>query len=226
VARRLHEANEEIRILALLTLGRIGAAAAPHIELIAKLLREDDSVYVRRNAAQTIGLLGTAAAPHISLLSKGLDDADKIVRRTVAHIISLVSEASATHMAHRLNDEDTEVRRSCARGLARMGAAAAPQSEAVVEGLTDKDARVRSKSAYAIATMGPSAGVSVPQLAKGLLDSDHDVRTCTAVALSSVQPRRRSSWRMGAEERIGHDETLDGLHSSIVASNRLMPVRS
>ena len=97
----------------------------------------DESVIVRRHAAEALGIVGHAAPDGVDALAKALSDEDEHVRRNAALALARIgsnAELATPALKVALEDEDRYVRGKVAHALRRIGTP--PAQEALFDFLT------------------------------------------------------------------------------------------
>ncbi|HNX17236.1 MAG TPA: HEAT repeat domain-containing protein [Methanoregula sp.] len=172
----LHNADEDIRIVAVENLLKCGNDAAD--PLISAL--SDCSARVRTAAAEALGKLRCERA--VPELIRLLGDTDNEVRCAAATALGAVGDIQAfVPLAGLLTDEFGTVRSAAVTGLSGLGEPAVPF---LVKLLGHEDPRIRAGAAAALGTTG-ATGACAP-LAELFTDDDPDVRESAARAVGSI----------------------------------------
>lgn len=184
--RDLGAAEIEKRQRAIVTLVKIKDPRA--VEPLMKMLKEDESFYLRRKAAHGLGLLGDPQALPL-LLEAAQKDADDFVREAA---IQALGQLKATQAEEVLLDaiekaEQPIIRRASAFALGAIGK---PEALApLVEALGDFDPSVRAAAAWALGELGQKEAVN-PLIALLVEEPDKSVKAEVATALGRLEDRR------------------------------------
>ena len=187
LAAAMTDASPDVRMYAVMALGRLGPSAAPHVPAALTLL-DDESTLVRGTAANALGEIGTDALPAIAaaLADAGPQRAASllwslrvigkpalpVLRAALRHDAPSVRvqaalklweldepvEASLVVLAAVLDGSDAAARRLAARGFARMGTAGAEARPALLRHRDDPDEAVRDAVRSALARIDAAAG--------------------------------------------------------------------
>lgn len=134
-----------------------------------------------------LGQIGDVKA--VEPLLKTLESKDRWIRRGVARSLEKMDDKRLVQplMRHMLeeNELDAEVRRSCARALARMQPVEA--IEALAQALEDSSLGVRLEAGYALGRIGEPA---IDTLVKARYDADSRVRDSAVAALGNIGGER------------------------------------
>ena len=159
---------EKFRVDVIYALGRIGPAAAPATEELAKLVQDKNS-RVANEAIIALGNIGPGARDAVPALIKVLQQAD---------------------------DRDMNFA-ATAYALGKIGPAAVSADSALLKQLESKDDRVRVLSGWALAQIDPGsaevASKAVPVLAAGLTLAEPADRVLSADALGGFGPLGKSA---------------------------------
>jgi HEAT repeats len=184
--------NEQIRVIAIASLGKIGVKAASAIPMLTKSLT-DESEDVRIIAVDSLQKIGLASIP--SLITALQTNDNWIVRYSSVDALSrianqnqeLASREITPVLVNALQDEDLYVKSEAADALGEMGKNAVPY---LIDGLQHKNADVREKSADALRKIGADAKAAIPGLKMLLRDENQEVRF---VARSAIYWINKSS---------------------------------
>src|SRR5262249_28367359 len=100
-----------------------------------------------------------------------------------------------------LKSKDSDVRRTAAIELGKLGAEAKPAVDALVKALKDDDVYVRRFSAQALGGIGPDASGSVSALTSALRDRDKRVVEAAAQALGKIGSGGGQGLTAGGKDR-------------------------
>ena len=160
--------HEKFRPEIIYTLGRIGPAAAPATEELAKLV-EDKNSRVAHEAIIALGNIGPAAKVAVPALVKALGQPD---------------------------DKDLNFS-AIAYALGKIGPSAAEAESVLLDKLTSKDDSLRLLSAWALSQIRPTAAEvaakTVPVLIAGLSLPDADDKALAADALGGFGPQAKDA---------------------------------
>ncbi|HEY7543439.1 MAG TPA: HEAT repeat domain-containing protein [Blastocatellia bacterium] len=178
----IDDRSEKVRAAAINGLASMGDdESAP---LIAASLREDKSLYVRKEAAYALGHLRSSDAA-LSLIN-ALRDKNVEVRGAAAVALGELRDLSTIEpLIVALNDKSDFVRAKSARALGRMGRAAS-QAVAVLINLlsSDEEGEVKRETAQALGLIGDRA--ALPALREASQSSDPLLSEAAAEAIKMI----------------------------------------
>ncbi len=190
--RFLTPAHEDLHVVTLEVLRRIGPAAIP---LLVDLLRsESDSL--RREAVDALIDLTPHTEGVQPALRRALKHDDPVTAGDAARALGALGPKAAPSIGAlitTLSHEDSYVRIYAAEALASIGPRAARATNALAEALGDPAPGVRWAACEALASLGPAAASAVPRLIDALDDEFLYVRIFAAGALGSIGPPARSA---------------------------------
>jgi HEAT repeat protein len=177
--------DPEVRLTAVLALGRIGPAEAGPI-LMQRLQDSDDRV--RQWSVWALGNLNLAEEPsqaRAATLAARLGDPAPPVRLAAAQALSELDQDPATtrHLLDELQSSAREVRKAAAHAL--IGQAEIAALPALVQAMTDQDAEVRQAVVAAIGEMGKARAIP-PLLDRLAHDPAVPVRAEAAFQLGKI----------------------------------------
>jgi HEAT repeat protein len=187
--------NEQIKVIAIASLGKIGVKAVPAIPVLSKSLT-DESEDVRIITVDSLEKIGLSSIPS---LIKALQTNDNwIVRYISVNALSrianqnqkLASRQIIPILVNALEDEDLYVKSEAADALGEMGKNAVPY---LINGLQHKNAYVRQKSADALRKIGADAKAAIPALKKRLRDENKEVRLVARSAIYWIDKSSNNS---------------------------------
>ncbi len=144
LADALQNSPDGFRKQALSLLSRCGPKAAP---IVLRILKKDQSTYMRASAAEALGEIRPAAAETVEALISAFSDLEENVRAAAADALGAIG--------------------------APAGVAIGPL---ITVSHGDKDSLVRKKALDAVARIGPARKESIPGLNAALRDSNPEVR--------------------------------------------------
>lgn len=170
LVKRLGDSDPRVRSRSAVACGRIGDPRA--VEPLEKRLLNDQSIQVRRDAAEALGEIGTEGA--MGVLIDGAEDPNESVRRVVADSLGeFGSVAPVGTLVDFLKDDSEAIRRTAMFSMVEILSNAPPQrSHEVREATADK-------------LTSATAGEVVPPLAEILKKS------------SGTPQRRNVAWLLG-----------------------------
>jgi HEAT repeat protein len=135
------------------TLDRLGVTAGP---ALARLVREEENVFVRILAVRAIAKLGARGVPGVAALTEALG-----------------------------GDQHT-LREAAAQALEQIGPEAAPAAPRLVQLLDDTFAPVRRAAAEALSKLGPQAISGIPSLVRLLTDPGEGICCAAVKTLGAI----------------------------------------
>ncbi len=187
--------NEQIRVIAIASLGKIGVKAVPATPVLSKSLT-DESEDVRIIAVDSLEKIGVASIPSLIIALQTNDN--WIVRYSSADALSrmvnqnqeLASQEIIPTFVNALEDEDWYIQTKAADVLGKMGKNAVPY---LIDGLQHKNAYVREKSADALRIIGADAKAAIPALKNLLRDENKQVSLVAGYAIDAIEKSSNSS---------------------------------
>lgn len=158
------------------------------VEPLIKMLKEDESFYLRRKAAHGLGVLGDPEAVPV-LLEAARNDGDRFVQEAAIQALGQLKATKAEEVLHSIleNAEQPNLRRASAFALGALGR---PEALArLTEALRDTDPPVRSAAAWALGELGRKEAVT-PLISILVEESDKSVKGEVATALGRLEDRR------------------------------------
>merc|ERR1712118_83152 len=144
-------------------LGRIGTAAARHVDVLAQLL-EDSENSVRTAAIQSMSSFGVAAEPYIEHVLKRIRHEDPSVRRDAVRTLRPLGLASAKIANAIFNEIDhaesmgmvpVPLRKACIQAFGGLGANVQPFLMNILDRLTDSDWSCKRAMVVTLGELGP-----------------------------------------------------------------------
>ena len=163
------------------------------VDGLCRRLLDDDSAWVRRDAAAALGQLGPAAAAAAGpRCSAPPGPGEAAVREQAMRAVAMIQppETAEALDGRAQGRRARDIRMVASAGW--MKAAAIPEEAipALVEALRDPEAQVRANAAHALARLDALPAEAVPLLVECLSDPDDGLRLNAALALRRP-PRRR-----------------------------------
>ncbi|MBI4568881.1 MAG: HEAT repeat domain-containing protein [Planctomycetes bacterium] len=183
--------SEEVRYLATVALGRMGAVEPAAIALLTDAMLDE---VVCHWAAHALRETGESALPH---LAQALATRSPLLRRWVAYVLYTMGPAAAgaggvavTALIAALDDEDPDLRSRAAAALSEIGPAAAPAAGALARLLARRGEPGRVFAALALGRIGPAARApALPALSAASEDPDETVAVWARWATARVEKR-------------------------------------
>ncbi|MSR54806.1 MAG: hypothetical protein EXS09_16185 [Gemmataceae bacterium] len=185
LTQALNAPDDEVRALAVMGLGELGAAPAVLPALSSAM--HDGCIQVRRRAARSLGDLGNAALPSLPHLVAALDDSSISIRLEAMSAIGCIgpdAEPAVPHLMSLLADEQIRVRTVAGATLKRIGRSCIPF---LVEALTNPDALIRERAALLLGQLHATDDCVIEGLLEALADYDDDVRDAARKALQLIE---------------------------------------
>ena len=163
------DADPEIRLEAIKSIGRLGPAGAPAAPVLVQASR-DRIAFVRRGAVTAIGAVGAATPETLEALMHALVDPDAAVIDNAAHSLLELGAPAVGPLTQSLKDPDVGLRQMAVLTLSggiRFGKLRPIPPEtvtALIETLGDASADIRDEAARALADLGPQAKDALPAL--------------------------------------------------------------
>ncbi len=187
--------HEKFRPEIIYTLGRIGPAAAPATEELAKLV-EDKNSRVASEAIIALGNIGPAAKAAVPALVTALGKARDMDMNlsAIEYALGKIGAGAAAaeqSLEAKLASKDDNARLMGAWALAQIDAAsrdvAAKDVPVLIAGLSLDDPQERMMAAEALGYFGPLAKDAIAALQKASHDTDKNVADAAVTALKFVQ---------------------------------------
>lgn len=180
-----------VRVKSALSLGKMGSAAKPSVDALAKAL-SDSNEHVRRCASIALGQIGEASEKAISALAAALSDPVPSVRCQAALALWRLNASDARALRtlkENLAGGDWDARYAAAEAAVEMGEAAKETVPLLRKILQDGDAQRgnwRAIAAQALGAMGRAARDALPDLISILSDSEWNARFRAVEALGKI----------------------------------------
>jgi len=179
----IHETQEEVKVLALEALLKIGGIQGLEAMILSM---EDIHPLVRATAVKGIGLLGDSR--QIPLIASKLKDKDKTVRAQVVEALYRLGGEEVKHLLRPLlKDPDSRVRVNTILALHQAGSQEAMETLKTM--VQDSKGDMRAGAAYVIGKIAPNSMIDI--LADLLNDRDPRVRQNAVEALCDIESERK-----------------------------------
>lgn len=159
----------------------------PDIKKLIQALN-DSSLMIRRSAVLELGEFGGKAVPELIEALK-----NESIRDAVIMALGAVGEEAVPALIEALKDKDSDIRRSAARALSRIGNKAKGAVPALAEALKDNNLEVRQAAASALSRIGEKLERAIPALAEALKDNNLSLRLFSALALSKMGEKAKEA---------------------------------
>ncbi len=174
-------------------LGRIGPAAAPATQALAKLIADKDD-RVAQEAILALAHIGPGAKDAVPALIKTIQQGKNSNSYAIVYALGKIGPDAADAepvLSDLLKSSDRHLALSSAWALAHIRPAsaevAAKTMPVLTAGLTDPLPLARRGAAEALGSLGPAAKGAVPDLLKVLNDEDKSVRAAAAKAVELIR---------------------------------------
>jgi HEAT repeat protein len=183
----LNAPDEDIRALAVVGLGELGAAPSTILPAMTGAMH-DCCEQVRRRAIRSLGDLGAPALPSLPHLVAALRDPSLCVRMEAMAALGRFgteAEPAIPDLVALLGHEDTRVRTVAGATLKRIGRASASY---LLDALSDPDAILRERAAILLGQMRVADDHAIEALLEtACSDFDEDVRMAARDALELIE---------------------------------------
>jgi HEAT repeat protein len=180
------EPDEEVRRYVARALAQTSNGVPGVASALARALREDVSLPVRRAAAESLGQLGVEPETAVPALGAALADADADLRREATKALGAFKGGAAEAVP--LLEKavaNTELAHFAVGSLGKLGPAAAP-AVPVLRRLAvtpAKDVELRRRAVWALGAIGEPAAVAAPDCLALLSGTEPELRLEAAIAL-------------------------------------------
>jgi len=189
--------DDELRGVALKTMIRMGAIAAPAVEPLIRIVNESKDPETIAEAQFALGRIGPESAPAIDALIANLKAEDMLVRRSATYALGKIgpkAEAAVDAIKDNLNEDNQRLKAVSIFALlqiqpknVRVTLLAIP---ILLKGLGDEGELVRYECATALGDIGRLAGQASKRLEEMAEDDPSPmVREAAAEALEKLQKR-------------------------------------
>lgn len=183
----LKHTDVRVRLAGLSGLASAGAEAVPHVEAIAKLLK-DPTVQARRGAAQVLIGLGAGAEKGAPALAAALKDSDPVVKQLALKALTDIGPKSLPALDKALDEKESNVRLMAVSAIETIGLVDAAAIKALAKGVRDASTKVRLAALSAISKGAKDAKDIdskdvLEAVGPALSDKSSEIRAAAAVAL-------------------------------------------
>lgn len=186
----LDDANDEVKARVARVLPKFDGANSSVVESLIRRLAEDDSDWVRVEAARALGQLGPAAAAAGNVLLRAAQTGEVGLREEAMRALAISQPPEAVvAFASGLRDAEPQIRKLASAGWTKAGAVPEQAIKVLIEALHDPEVQVRANVAYVLGRLDPIPEEAVPLLAECATHSDAGLRRNVAIALQAVPGR-------------------------------------
>lgn len=181
---QLQDQSPAVRARAAEALGKFGPAAAHTIPVLKEALR-DSNPQVAGSAALALAALGAVVPEAAPLYVLALNSEN---HRSAEQALRALGSAGVMAEAQALTDKRLEqyARREAAACLGRMGAEAAPATNALIAALADPDKELQKRAALALLELRAAPAESAPILLRLMQDGGGDLRATVLNAFEKM----------------------------------------
>ena len=171
-------------------LPKLAGATPAVVDGLTRRLAEDDSDWVRVEAARALGQLGAAAAPAGGALVRAAQTGEAGLREEAMRALAIAQPPEAVEaFTSGLRDAEPQVRKLASAGWRKAAAVPEEAVPALVEALHDPEILVRANAAHALGRLDPVPAEAIPLLAECALHGDAGLRLNAALALQAASGR-------------------------------------
>jgi len=186
----LDDANDEVKARAVRVVPKLVGPTPAVVESLIRRLAEDDSEWVRVEAARALGQLGAAAAPAGAALLRAAQTGVVGLREEAMRALAMAQPAEAADaFASGLRDAEGQVRMLASAGWRKATAVPEAAIPALIEALGDPEIQVRANAAHALGRLDPVPAEAIPPLAECVGHANAGLRLNAALALQAVSGR-------------------------------------
>jgi HEAT repeat protein len=186
----LDDANDEVKARATRVLPKVAGASLAVVEGLIRRLAEDDSDWVRIEAARALGQLGSAAIPAGPVLLRAAQTGDVGLREEAMRALAISQPPESVEaFASGLRDAEPQIRKLASAGWMKVVAVPEEAIPALIEGLHDPEVQVRANVAFVLGRLDPLPEEAVPLLVEYVTHTDTGLRLNVALALQGVPGR-------------------------------------
>jgi HEAT repeat protein len=213
----LTDANDEVKVQTVRVLPKLAGETPEVIEGLCRRLQEDDSVWVREQAAAALGKLGAAALSAGPSLLRAVQTGEASVRLEAIRAIALIQPPETmVAFAAGIKDSESQIRKVASAGW--MIAPGIPEEviPALIEALRDPEVQVRANAANALSRLEDLPSGSIPLLIECTSDPSDGLRMNAAMALK-LAPREK------VEEVMHHLLEDTNIRIRLIAAGSILP---
>ncbi len=187
----MKDPNVTVRTNAILTLARMGPAAADATAALAEALASDKEDRIRKECAKALAFVGKGAGNAAPALIKALGDPNSDVRQYSAYALGRINpdpKVALPELLKALKDTDKSVRGNAIHAIGMLGKAATPAIPELIRVLKDDVvAEVRLAAIEELASFGPDAKAALDALTIASRDGKPAIREAAQDALKKIQ---------------------------------------
>lgn len=177
---KLKDQDVFVRLIAVISLGKLGKGSETVITALLELLKETQDSLVSGTTADILGKLGKGSETVVTALLDMLKDQNGFVRYNAVNVLDRLGNASekvVTALRALREDEDLKVRSMIAMVLNKLDNASKSEKEitTLLEMLKDQDSTARLIAAEALVNLGNASDVVVTSLLEMLKDPNYFV---------------------------------------------------
>ena len=203
----LRHPDGRVRALALMGIGRLGAAAVSLVPAVRSQLKARDRK-VRQEAIVALGRIVPARLPHFPEVAAALDDEDPGVRTAAVRALAGGGQAASRLLIAALERQDRQLQVAALHTLARLGHDAAEAVPTMARFVHHPHPLLRYTAFCALGRVGTPA---VPVLARVLAEGPgEELRTGAAVGLALAGSEAAAAWEqlVGAVDEAPENAAL------------------
>src|SRR5713226_564806 len=202
-AEAMKDPNADTRRQAVGVISRFGPEAAMTVPTLIKILREDDELLVRINAAHALAKMGPAAKSAVPALIEALQEQNLMLRLKAAVALTNLgpdAKEAVPALIEAMKDEDNRispllmsinVRGQAAAALGRIGPDAKEAIPALIQALKADDPESPQAAACALGRM--HAMEAIPALVEALRSKSGMLRLQATMSLANFGPDARAA---------------------------------
>jgi HEAT repeat protein len=187
----LKDSSTPVRMNVVLTLARMGPAAATATPALAESLANDKEDGIRKECAKALAFIGKGADSAAPALIKALGDSSSEVRQYSAYALGRISpdpKVVLPELLKAIKDKDKTVRGYAIHAIGSLGKAATPAIPELIRVLKDDVvAEVRLAAIEELASFGPDAKAALDALTIASRDGKPAIREAAQDALKKIQ---------------------------------------
>ncbi|MCS7081148.1 MAG: TonB family protein [Chloracidobacterium sp.] len=189
LAAQLASPETETRLRAVLTLRKLGAAAAPAAAELVKALRDEDPRVAEQAmwALAFVGAPGLAAVPTLTAMVRDVDEPNRVTAAAVLGLLKTGDAEAVAALVEATRSSDSELRRAAALALGALGSAALPGVAPLARLTGDPNGEVRQAAVTALGRLGGYAAPALPTLRALATGDDAALRGPAAAAVKRIE---------------------------------------